>query len=111
MALWNIQKCEAYRKENHKINKDVYYDNKHMKETIINKISSKSKPQPLPDLKNGLKTKPESLNKEEFFLACRNVALAQIGRPLSNILANNINNNIASVPENFYYNWMDVSNE
>ena len=24
---------------------------------------------------------------------------------------NNINNNIASVPENFYYNWMDVDNE
>ena len=65
LALWNIKKCEAYRKENHKINKDVYYDNKHMKETIINKISAKSKPQPLPDLKNGLKTKHESSNKEE----------------------------------------------
>ena len=38
--------------------------------------------------------KDKTLNKEEFFLACRNVALAQIGRPLSNILANNINNNI-----------------
>jgi diacylglycerol kinase family enzyme len=65
LALWNIKKCEAYRKENHKINRDAYYDNKHMKETIINKISTKSKPQSLPDLKNGLKTKHESSKKEE----------------------------------------------
>lgn len=38
--------------------------------------------------------KDKTLNKEEFFLACRNVALAQIGRPLSSILSNDINNNI-----------------